>query len=120
MGMADKMSADHPFIIEIAPEGISHPSMNPAKPHSGMHGAAQAGALLVGKLPAGPAGRDDVESPEPVRIGKAFQAGDRFRFAAAIDQRGAEFMDEMFRLMAIPTALKKQYLCRFHFQRHDL
>ena len=72
MGMADKMPADHPFIIEIATEGIAHSTMNPAESHSSMHRSAQASALFRGKLAHRPAGRDDIECLEPVRVGKAF------------------------------------------------
>jgi hypothetical protein len=89
--------------------------MNPAKPHSGLHGTAQAGAFLRGKLAAGPAGKNDIECLEPVGICKAIQSGDRLCFPSTIDQRGAEFMDDLFRLVTIPAALNKQNLWRFHF-----
>ena len=120
MGMSDKMPADHPFIIEIATEGISHPSMNPAEPHSGMHGVSQARAFLRGKFAAGPAGRNDIEGLEPVGIGKAVQSGDRLCFPSTIDQRGVKFMDDLFRLVTIPAALNKQELWRFHFLLKNL
>jgi len=81
--------------------------MNPAKPDSRTHGVLQAGAFLRGKLPAGPAGRNNIEGLEPVRISKAFKTGDRLGLAAVLDQRGGEFLDDLFRLVAIPSALKE-------------
>ena len=107
MGMADKMSADHPLIIKIATEGIPHSTMNPTKPDSRTHSVSQTRAFLMGKLPAGPAGRDDIEGLEPVRVGKAFQAGDCLRLPTSRYKGGMKTMDDLFRMVAIPTALKK-------------
>jgi len=72
-----------------------------------MHRPAQASALFRGKLAHRPAGRDDIECLEPVRIGKAFQAGDRLRFAAVPGQCGGKLMDDLFRLVAVPSALEE-------------
>jgi hypothetical protein len=48
-----------------------------------------------------------LEGLEPVRVGKAFQAGDRLRFAAVPDQSSGKFMDDLFRFVAIPTTLEE-------------
>lgn len=107
MGMTYEMPANHPFIIEIPTEGISHAAMNSAETYSMVHGSTQTRAFLRGKAPHRPAWRDDIECLEPVHIGKALQTCDGLRLAALLKQGGIKFMDDLFRFVAFPATLEE-------------
>ena len=101
------MTTDHPFVIKVTTEGIAHAAMNAAQSDPGMHGVPQALALFGCKPSASPARRNDIKSLEPDRVGEALQARDRLSAAPALLKDGLKFLDDLFRLVAFPTALEE-------------
>jgi hypothetical protein len=108
MRVADKMSADHPLVFEVAAEGIAHAAVDSSQAGSAAHGPLQPRALLRRKLAHGPAGRDDGKRAQPLRISQQIQAGDDFRADAPGLQGSGKTCDNLFRMVPRPAALDEE------------
>ena len=108
--MADKVAADHPFLIEIAAESVTHPAVDPGQSSARANRFAKAPTPLHRELSHRPARRNDVKRAQPIRIGKPVEFRSNLDNGAVRTQRQCEAIDGVRRTMALPSALQKTNL----------
>ncbi len=110
--VGDKMTANHPFVVDVAAEGVPGAAVEASQGDSAVHGGGQVFGLFGSEFSHGPVRNDQVVGFEGFGVVEAGQGVENLRFDVVRGEFGLQAEGDGFGLVAVPTSPKIE--CAFH------
>ena len=111
-GVADPLAAGDELPFRILAEGVAHTAVAARQANAGAHRLADVHHVLVLDLAHGPAGHNEVQAHQHIKIGQHVQRVADGAFVVVFFQQTGETLGGELGLVAVPAALEDQ--CFFH------
>jgi hypothetical protein len=108
MGMPDKMTADHPLIIQTSAKGVAHASMHARQTDTAAHRINQPAMLLIGQPAHSPAWKNRRAVAQTRRIGQNLEVANNLGLQTMDAQLAGKNPHDLGGSMPFPTSADKK------------